>query len=55
MEKRKARQKAVAEGEMSPEEAKKLKSKATMQDMASIGIAALGIKGAVSEWKEMQE
>lgn len=55
MEKRQARHKAVQEGEMSPEEAKKLKTKATMQDVASIGIAALGIKGAISEWKEMQE
>ncbi len=47
-EKREARKKAVESGEMSPEEAKKLRSKAVMQDAASIGIAALGIKGAVS-------
>jgi hypothetical protein len=40
---------------MSEQEAKKLKSKAILQDAASIGIAALGIKGAVSEWKEMRE
>lgn len=52
MEKREARQKAVKEGDMSPEEAKKLKAKATLQDVASIGIAALGIKGAMSEIKE---
>lgn len=48
IEKRNARHKAVAEGEMSPEEAHKLKVKARLQDAASIGIAALGIKGAVS-------
>jgi hypothetical protein len=47
-EKREARRKAVESGKMSPEEAKKLKSKAILQDAASIGIAALGIKGAVS-------
>ncbi|KAG9232178.1 hypothetical protein BJ875DRAFT_93530 [Amylocarpus encephaloides] len=51
MEKRDARHKAVEEGAMSPEEARKLKAKATLQDVASIGIAALGIKGAVSEIK----
>jgi hypothetical protein len=55
MEKREARKKAVREGKMSPEEAKKLKSKAVLQDAASIGIAALGIKGAISEIKEANE
>ncbi|KAH8808383.1 hypothetical protein F5884DRAFT_857917 [Xylogone sp. PMI_703] len=55
MEKRAARRKAVQEGEMTPEEAKKLKAKATLQDAASIGIAALGIKGAISEIKEANE
>jgi hypothetical protein len=55
MEKRDARHKAVAEGEMSPEEARKLKAKATLQDAASVGIAALGIKGAISEIKEANE
>lgn len=49
------RHKLVAEGEMSPEEARKKKSKAWLQDAASVGIAALGIKGAYSEWKEMNE
>jgi hypothetical protein len=55
MEKREARHKAVAEGQMSPEEARKLKAKATLQDAASVGIAALGIKGAISEIKEANE
>ncbi|TKA65355.1 hypothetical protein B0A49_08108 [Cryomyces minteri] len=40
---------------MSPEEARKKKSKAWLQDAAAVGIAALGIKGAFSEWKEMTE
>jgi hypothetical protein len=55
MEKRKARQKAVKEGLLSPQEAKKLKTKAIMQDAASVGIAAIGIKGALSELKEARE
>ncbi|ORY13462.1 hypothetical protein BCR34DRAFT_263142 [Clohesyomyces aquaticus] len=49
------RRKLVAEGEMSPEEARKAKSKNMLQDAAAVGIAALGIKGAFSEWKEMNE
>lgn len=55
MEKRKKRQKAVREGLLSPEEAKKLKQKAMWQDAASVGIAALGIKGAISEMQEVAE
>ncbi|KAF4633580.1 hypothetical protein G7Y89_g4535 [Cudoniella acicularis] len=55
MEKREARHKAVQEGEITPEEARKLKAKATLQDAASVGIAALGIKGAISEIKEANE
>ena len=55
MEKRDKRRKAVLEGQMSPAEAKRAKSKATVQDLAAVGIAGLGIKGAVSTWKEMKE
>ncbi|KAI0183976.1 hypothetical protein EV127DRAFT_251258 [Xylaria flabelliformis] len=55
MEKRNARHRAVQEGKLSPQEAKKLKAKAIMQDAASVGIAALGIKGALSEVKEARE
>jgi len=40
---------------MSPEEARKRKSKNIVQDVAAVGIAALGIKSAFSEWKEMNE
>lgn len=54
-EKRTARQKAVKEGKLSPEEAQKLKSRALLQDAASVGIAALGIKGAISELREVRE
>ena len=52
---RKKRNKLVAEGEMTEEKSRKLKNKARIQDAAAVGIAALGIKGAVSEWKEMRE
>ncbi|KAL6833133.1 hypothetical protein J3E69DRAFT_127818 [Trichoderma sp. SZMC 28015] len=55
MEKRKARKEAVKEGLLSSQEAKKLRAKAIMQDAASIGIAAIGIKGALSELKEARD
>ena len=55
IEGRQERRKEVAKGEMTPQEARKKKNKARMQDAAAIGIAALGIKGAYSEWKEMKE
>ncbi len=55
MEKRRSRQRAVREGRLSHEEAEKLKKRAILHDAASIGIAALGIKGALSEMKEVRE
>lgn len=55
MEKREARRKALREGDISRQEAKAEKNKARLQDVASIGIAALGLKGAYSEWREMKE
>jgi len=50
-----ARHKKVQEGEISQEKARKLKSKNMLQDAAAVGIAALSIKSAFSEWKEMTE
>ena len=55
MEARDKRHMEVAKGEMTAEEARKRKNKARIQDAAAIGIAALGIKGAYSEWQEVQE
>ncbi|KAL9597558.1 MAG: hypothetical protein Q9219_005060 [cf. Caloplaca sp. 3 TL-2023] len=55
MEARDKRHAEVASGEMAPEEAARLRRKAHLQDAAAIGIAALGIKGAYSEWQEVQE
>jgi hypothetical protein len=51
---RQERKKALAEGEISPEEAKKERNHARVKDAAFMGIAALGIKSAVTEWKEMK-
>lgn len=47
-EKRKARHKAVEAGDMTPEQARKQRAKARLQDAASVGIAVLGVKGAIS-------
>lgn len=55
MEARDKRHLEVAKGELSPQEARKLHNKARIQDVAAIGIAALGIKSAYGEWKEVQE
>lgn len=53
--KRQARQRAVRQGRISKEEAEQSKRKNQIQDAASIGLAALGLKGAYSEWKETKE
>ena len=55
MEARDKRHAEVAKGEMKPEEAARLRRKAQLQDAAAIAIAGLGIKGAYSEWQEVQE
>jgi len=55
MEGAKERRKALAEGEITPEEAKRRKAKSRFQDLAAVGLAALGIKGAVSQWMEMRK
>lgn len=55
MEKRKERMQQLHEGEITPEEARKRRMKANTKDAVSIGLAALGIKGAYGEWKEVME
>ena len=52
---RQVRAKEVAMGELSPEEARKRKYKGRLQNAGAIGVAALGVKGAYSEWKEIKE
>jgi hypothetical protein len=45
----------VQSGKMSPEEAHKKARSARWQDAAAIGIAALGIRGAISEWNDVTQ
>lgn len=45
----------VIKGEISPEEAQKKRRQTHWQDAAAIGIAALGIKSALTEWNEVQD
>ena len=45
----------VQTGKISPEEAHKKARSSRWQDAAAIGIAALGIRGAISEWNDVQE
>jgi len=55
MEKREVRKRALRNGTIDKEEAAKNKSKDRLQDAASIGLAALGLKSAYSEWKSIKE
>lgn len=45
----------LREGEITEEEARKLRIKAHTKDAVSIGLAAIGIKHAYDEWKEVKE
>ena len=51
MESRDKRYEQVRNGELTPEQAQKEKNKNRLQDVAAIGIAALGIKGAYGKWQ----
>ena len=55
LEARDKRHLQVLSGEMSPEEARKKKNKGRWQDAAAVGVAALGIRGAMGEWHEVKE
>ncbi|KAL4905858.1 hypothetical protein BDW74DRAFT_152170 [Aspergillus multicolor] len=55
MEKHKERAKKVREGNMSKEEARHQRRRNQLSDIASVGVAALGINSAVSEWKSFDE
>ena len=54
-EKHETREKELRKGEISEAEAKKQRNRGLLQDAASVGIAALGIKGAYSEWVETKD
>lgn len=53
IEMRDARHQAVTDGVLSPEEARKLKAKGMLQDLASLGIAAVGCINAIRKWREL--
>ncbi|CAL5870899.1 uncharacterized protein PFLUO_LOCUS5140 [Penicillium psychrofluorescens] len=54
-DKRKKRMEQLESGEITAEEARKRKMKANATDAIGVGLAALGIKGAYGEWKEVHE
>ncbi|MCJ1244040.1 hypothetical protein MMC30_001237 [Trapelia coarctata] len=51
MEARDKRMEKLRDGKISPEEARKERTKALVQDFAAVGVAALSIKGAMSKWQ----
>lgn len=55
IEAQKKRRKAVKEGTITQDQSSNMRAKENLKSAASIGLAALGIKGAVSEWKEVRE
>jgi len=55
IEGRKKRQEELRQGKITPEEARKKRLKSTATDIVSVGLAALGINGAVAEWKEVRD
>lgn len=55
LEARDKRHKDLEKGEITYQEARRKRNKLRLQDAAAIGIAALGIKGAYSEWQEVKE
>lgn len=55
LEARDKRHRELDKGEITHKEARRKRNKLRLQDAAAIGIAALGIKGAYSEWQEVQE
>lgn len=52
MKKRKERLAAVREGDLDPELARRERWKNNAKDVASIGVAAVSLHGAVDEWKD---
>ncbi|KAI9041595.1 uncharacterized protein KD926_006669 [Aspergillus affinis] len=55
MEQHHKRMEMVKDGEMSPEEARRRRIKGNVVDAASIGLAAMGINGALGEWQHVNE
>ncbi|KAL4893928.1 hypothetical protein BDV59DRAFT_18689 [Aspergillus ambiguus] len=55
MEKHKRTAQMLREGDISPDEARRRRLKGNLSDVASVGLAALGVKGAVAQWKHANE
>ncbi len=55
LEARDKRQQQVMAGEMSAEEARKKRNRGRVQDVAAVAVAAIGIRGAMGEWHEVEE
>lgn len=55
LEARDKRHEQVLAGELSPEEARKQRNRGRWQDAAAVGVAAVGIRGAVGEWHEVED
>lgn len=55
LEARDKRQQQVIAGEMSPEESRKKRNRGRIQDAAAVAVAAIGIRGAMGEWHEVEE
>ncbi|KAI9768362.1 MAG: hypothetical protein M1840_004971 [Geoglossum simile] len=54
MEAAKERHKALHDGEITQEEAQREKAKAALKDLASLGLAAWGVRGTVKSWGTMR-
>ena len=55
LEARDKRHQQVMAGEMSPDESRKKRNRGRIQDAAAVGVAAIGIRGAMGEWREVEE
>ncbi|OJD20123.1 hypothetical protein ACJ73_08545 [Blastomyces percursus] len=52
IKKREERNALLCEGGISPDEARRQRTKNNLQDVASVAVAAIGVKSAVDEWKD---
>ncbi|OAX77838.1 hypothetical protein ACJ72_07859 [Emergomyces africanus] len=52
LKKREERNAQLREGEISPDEARRQRTKNNLKDVASVAVAAIGIKSTVDEWKD---
>lgn len=54
MEASKERHKALKKGEITQEQAQREKAKAALKDLASLGLAAYGVRGTIKSWATMK-